>query len=133
MTNEVKETTKDKSTVDLLMEVADDARLLIRKEIELARIELMAGLRAQIVGAALIALALLGVLPALLFGLVALALSLPFSNEISFAIVTGGLFLFAVVGVLIGWRIMRRRPVSLKQTTKSIKEDVEWARQQLKS
>jgi uncharacterized membrane protein YqjE len=120
-----------RSTAELLMDVADDVRMLVRKEIELARLELMQGLKAQLIGAAVIALAVLSVLPALLFGLIALALWLPFSREVSFAIVAGGLSLFTVVGVGIGVLVMRRRRVRLRRSIDSIKEDVRWARDQM--
>jgi uncharacterized membrane protein YqjE len=115
------------------MDVADDLRMLVRKELELARIELMEGLKAQVIGAGVIAFALLGLLPGFLFGLVALALWLPVSREIGFALVAGGLAAFALLGALIGWRIMRRRRPRLDRSVASIKEDVRWAREQLTS
>ena len=121
------------STAELVMEVADDLRLLVRKEIELARIELLDGLRAQLIGAGLIALALLSLLPALLFGVFALVFWLPFSREVSFAITAGGLCVFTVVGVMAGVGLMRRRRPRLKRSIDSIKEDVRWAREQLTS
>jgi uncharacterized membrane protein YqjE len=120
-----------RSTAELLMDVADDVRMLLRKEIELARLELMEGLKAQLIGGAVIALAVLSVLPALLFGLIALALWLPFSREVSFAIVAGGMTLFTVAGVGIGIWIMRRRRLRLGRSIDSIKEDVRWARDQM--
>jgi hypothetical protein len=123
--------TPTRSTVELVMDVADDLRMLIRKEIELARIELVEGLRAQLIGAGLILLALLGSLPALGFGLFALAFWLPFSREVSFAIVGGGLLAFALLGTAVGIGIMRRRRPRLDRTVASIKEDVKWARDQL--
>ncbi|MGH2760049.1 MAG: phage holin family protein [Actinomycetota bacterium] len=123
--------TPTRSTVELVMDVADDLRMLIRKEIELGRIELVAGLRAQLIGGGLILLALLGSLPALGFGLFALAFWLPFSREVSFAIVGGGLLAFALLGTVVGIVIMRRRRPRLDRTVASIKEDVKWAREQL--
>ena len=125
--------TPTRSTVELVMDVADDLRVLIRKELELARIELVEGLRAQVVGAGLIFLALLGSLPALAFGLFALAFWLPFSAEVSFAIVGAGLLVFALAGTATGIVIMRRRRPRLDRTVASIKEDVKWAREQLTS
>ena len=120
-----------RSTAELLMDVADDLRMLLRKEIELARIELMEGLKAQIIGAGIIAVAAASILPALLFGVIALALWLPFSSEVSFAIVAGGLSLFTFAGIGIGIWVMRRRRVRLRRSIDSIKEDVRWARDQL--
>lgn len=122
-----------RSTVELVMDVADDLRMLLRKEIELARIELVEGIRAQIIGAGIILLAVLCSLPALGFGLFALAFWLPFSREVAFAIVGGGLIIFAVVSIGLGVRIMRRRRPRLDRSVASIKEDVKWAREQLTS
>ena len=120
-----------RSTAELLTGVADDVRLLLRKEIELARIELMQGLKAQLIGAGIITFAVLSVLPALLFVLVAVALWLPFSREVSFAVVAGGLSMFTIVGIGVGVSLMRRRRVRLRRSIDSIKEDVRWARDQM--
>ena len=120
-----------RSTPELLMDVADDVRMLVRKEIELARIELMEGLKAQLVGAGIIALAVASSLPALLFALLAVGLWLPFSREVSFAIVAGGLSIFTVAGIGVGIWVMRRRRLRLRRSVDSIKEDVRWARDQL--
>lgn len=127
------EEARAQSTAELVMELADDLRMLVRKEIELARVELLDGLRAQLIGAGLIALALLSLLPALLFAVFAFAFWLPFSRAVSFAITAGGLSLFTVGGVFVGIWIMRRRRPSLKRSIDSIKEDVQWAREQLTS
>jgi len=121
------------STVELVMSVADDLRMLVRKEFELARIELMDGMKAQLVGAGMIALAVLGVVPALLFLVFALVFWLPFSPEVSFAIVGGALFLVAASGSVAGVIIMKRRRPNLDKSVASIKEDVRWAREQLTS
>jgi hypothetical protein len=122
-----------RSTAELVMDVADDLRMLVRKEIELARIELMEGLRAQLIGIGVISLAVLGTLPALGFGLFALAFWLPFSREVSFAIVGGGLLAFAGVGTAVGIMIMKSRRPRIDRSVASIKEDVKWAREQLTS
>jgi len=125
--------TSTRSTAELVMDVADDVRLLVRKEFELARIELMEGLKAQLIGAGIIALAVLSVLPALLFAVVALALWLPFSREVSFGIVAGALSMFTVGGIVAGVVVMRRRRPGLRRSIDSIKEDVKWAREQITS
>lgn len=125
--------TESRSTAELVMDVADDLRMLVRKEIELARIELMEGLKAQLIGAGVITLAVVSILPALLFGLFALVHWLPFSLEVSYAIVGGGMLLGAVMLIGIGVWIMKRRRPKLEDTVASIKEDVRWAREQLTS
>jgi uncharacterized membrane protein YqjE len=124
---------ESRSTAELVMDVADDLRMLVRKEIELARIELMEGLKAQLVGAGLITLAAISVLPALLFGLFALVYWLPFSIEVSYAIVAGGMLLGALALIGIGVKVMKSRRPKLDSTVASIKEDVRWAREQLTS
>ncbi len=125
--------TESRSTAELVMDVADDLRMLIRKEIDLARIELMEGLKAQVIGAGLIALAVASILPALLFGLFALVFWLPFSTAVSFSIVAGAMLLGAVALVAVGMWIMKRRRPKLDKSVASIKEDVRWAREQLTS
>lgn len=125
--------TTSRSATELVMDVADDLRLLVRKEIELARIELIEGLRAQLIGAGIIAVALIAILPALLFALFALTFWLPFSRPVSFAVMAGVLLLFVVIGVVAGLRVMRSRRPGLKHSVDSIKEDVRWAREQLTS
>jgi hypothetical protein len=126
-------TAPTRSTTELVMDVADDLRLLIRKEIELARIELIDGIKAQLIGAGLIALAAISLLPAFLFFIFALTFWLPFSPEVSFATVGGGLLALAAMVVLIGVGIMKRRRPKLEKSVASIKEDVRWAREQLTS
>ena len=80
-----------RSTAELVMDVADDLRMLVRKEIELARIELMEGLQAQLIGAGTHrprrARRPCRRCCSVLFSL---AFWLPFSREVSFAIVGGG-------------------------------------------
>jgi len=115
------------------MDVADDLRLLLRKEVELARIELIDGIKAQLIGAGLITLAAIGLLPALLFFLFALTFWLPFSDAASFAIVGAVLLALAGIGILIGIRIMKGRRPKLDKSVASIKEDVRWAREQITS
>ncbi len=126
-------TAPTRSTTELVMDVADDLRLLIRKEIELARIELIDGIKAQLIGAGLIGLAVIGLLPALLFFLFALTFWLPFAPEVSFAIVGAALLALAAGAIAIGIGIMKRRRPKLEKSVASIKEDVRWAREQLTS
>ena len=125
--------TSTRSTTELVMDVADDVRMLVRKEIELARIELIDGIKAQLIGGGIILLAIASLLPALFFGILALAYWLPFSEEVSFAIVAGALFVFVGIGVVSGIWIMRRRRPKLSKSVASIKEDVRWAREQITS
>ena len=115
------------------MEIADDLRMLVRKEIELARIEIFEGIKAQLMGAGFIALAVIALLPALLFFLFALTFWLPWSNQVSFAFTGGVLLALAGLGIMVGVRIMKRRRPKLDKSVASIKEDVKWAREQMTS
>jgi hypothetical protein len=115
------------------MDVADDLRLLLRKEIELARIELLDGIKAQLIGAGLVIVAALAILPALMFLVFAGVFWMPFSPEVAFAIVGFAMIAVAAIVVLVGIRVMKSRKPKLDKSVASIKEDVRWAREQLTS
>jgi uncharacterized membrane protein YqjE len=125
--------TSTRSTSELVMDIADDLRMLVRKEIELARIEIFDGIKAQFIGAGFIALAVIAVLPALLFYLFAITYWLPVPRALAFAITATALLLLAGLGIMIGIRIMKRRRPKLDRSVASIKEDVKWAREQMTS
>lgn len=118
----------NKGTGELVREVAGDLQMLVRKELELARIELVGGLKSQLTGAGVIALAVLASLPGLLFLVVALALWLPVGPAAGFAIVGGALLLFTAGGILVGVWIMKRRRPKVGPAVERVKEDVRWAR-----
>jgi hypothetical protein len=119
-----------RSTGELVKGVADDVTLLVRKEVELARTELVDAIMPKLKGAGLVAAAVLAVLPGLLFLLAALALWLPMSASAGFGLVGAALFALAGAAIWIGLRLLRRRRTS--RALESIKEDVEWARSRLK-
>ena len=125
--------TTTRSTSELVMDITDDLRMLVRKEIELARIELIDGLKAQVIGAGLIALAVLSVLPALLFFIFALVFALPLSHAWSFFVVALGLLLVAGLLIGVGVVVMKRRRPKIEKSVASIKEDVKWVREQMTS
>lgn len=126
-----------RSTADLVMDVATDVQMLVRKELELARIELMDGVKAQLRGAGIIAAAAIAALPGALFLVIALAefLSevLPIARSAGYGIVGGFLMILAVAGVAVGVGMMRRRKPSVSTAVESMKEDVKWARDRLTS
>ncbi|HVL82510.1 MAG TPA: phage holin family protein [Actinomycetota bacterium] len=127
----------DRATGDLIREVAGDLQLLVRKELELARTELVEGVTAKVKGAGLAAGAFLLVFPALLFLFVALALWLPRILPVSvaggFLIVSLLMFLFAGLVIGIGIKIFRSGRPGVASTVESVKEDVRWARGHLRS
>lgn len=124
-----------KRTGELISEVADDVQLLVRKELELARVELTEGVKAQLKGGGLVALAVVAALPGLLFLVMALALWLPDVTPLTraggFLVVGAGMLLFTVLGILVGVRVMRSRRPSVGPAVGRMKEDARWARDRL--
>ena len=120
---------RDRSTADLVKELSHQASVLVRKEIDLAKVELaekgrQAGVgMAALVGAAIVGLAALGALTAFLI----LALDEAMPGWVAALIVT---VLWAAVGVVLGLfgRAKLREmgsPVPEK-TVDTLKEDLEW-------
>lgn len=123
-----------RSTAELVRTIAADTATLVRKEVQLARQEIVEGVLAKVKGAA--ALAAAGVL--LLFVVVFLGsaaaqgLDLVLEPWASRLIVAGGFLLLAAAAAGLGLRKMKRPPVAPEETKRTVKEDVEWAKAQLK-
>src|ERR671918_2426592 len=103
------------STGRLVGRMAGDVGLLIRKEVELARQEVTEGISAKLQGAA-------GFGAAAALGLFV----------VGFLLAGGGVVLVAAVAAAMFGRARMRQPVSPEQAKRTIKEDVEWARAQLR-
>lgn len=112
--------------------VAEDARALIRAEIDLAKAEVAAGLKAKAMGTGtLVAAAVaawLGLQALLVTAGFALALVVP--GWAAAGIVTLALFLLAGIAGLIGKRLLAT-PVSLDTTKHNVEEDVAWTKAHL--
>jgi membrane protein len=125
---------RDLSTVQLVGRVAGDVGTLIRKEVELARQEITEGITARMKGAAAFAgsavmgLFLLGFLAAA--GAAALSLVMP--SWAALLIVAGVFLLLALVAALFGRARMRSPSIAPERARENIKEDVEWAKAQLR-
>jgi uncharacterized membrane protein YqjE len=122
------------STIGLVRSIAADSSTLVRKEIELARLEIMEAIRARVVGAAALgAAAVFGLLLVIFLGAAAAAaLDLVFARWLSRLIVAGGFLLMAAVAAMFGLRKMKKPPIAPEETKRTVKEDVEWAKAQLK-
>ena len=111
----------------------DGTRILVRKQVELARIEMTEAVSVRAKGAGMMAGAAVMALFALGFvaaaGSVALALVLPAwaANLIV------GLVFVAMAGVLalVGRNAIRNAPTTPERTQETLKEDARWARQQI--
>lgn len=125
-------TAPSRGTTDLILSALDDILRLIRKELELLRTGLVESLSSRAKGAALLALAVIAILPGLLFLVIALALALPFSPQTGFAIVGVFLLLLAGLGIWVGIRKLKRGSPEATVAFDRVKEDARWAREQLK-
>jgi putative superfamily III holin-X len=123
--------TSTKSTAELISEALDDFTALLRKELELARIGVVEAVTGRLKGAALIAGAVVAVLPALLFLIVALALWLPVSAAAGFLIVGGALVLLMAPAVIFGIRLVKKGGKGSREVLDHVKEDAAWARRRL--
>jgi hypothetical protein len=125
---------RDRSTVDLVRSIAGDTSTLVKKQVELAKQEVVEGIAAKVKGAAAIAVA--GVLGLFVIGFLGLAaahaLDLVMEPWASRLIVAGGFLLVAAIAGLVGLRVMKKRSIAPEETKRTVKEDVEWARAQLK-
>ena len=121
----------ERSTADLVREVASTASALVGKEVELARVELkndFASELATLKGFAVAAVAGVLALAALLIAAV-IAL-MPYVDGRLAAVAIAGVFaIVAIVAGTIGWRHHVTKP--LARTRKTVEEDVQWAKQRL--
>lgn len=123
-----------RSTPELLRAIATDTTTLVRKEIELAKLELSEAVSARIKAA--VAFGVVGVfaLFAFLFlaaaGAAALDLVLP--RWAAWLIVAAPFVLGAVFGLLFAKRRMKVPSMSPEETKRTVKEDIKWAKAQLK-
>jgi protein-S-isoprenylcysteine O-methyltransferase Ste14 len=117
----------------VIASAADAARTLVRKHVELAKIEMAAAASARAKGAAMMgAAAVLGLFAlgfAAASGSAALDLVLPawaahLIVSVVFVVIAGAL-------LLAGRRAMRAAPTAPERTQQTLKEDAQWARRQL--
>jgi len=123
-----------RSTLELVRSIAIDTSTLVRKEVELAKHELVEAVMARLQAAgAMAAAGVMGVFMLLFLALgAAAALALVVPAWAAALIVAGGFALLAAPAVLFGLRKLRKPPLVPEQTKRTVKEDVEWAKQQLK-
>ncbi|HXL41757.1 MAG TPA: phage holin family protein [Actinomycetota bacterium] len=123
----------DRSTLEILMSIADDTRHLLQKEVELARQEIVQALMAKAKAAAALAAAgIIGLMVLVFAGLTAAAaldnVLPPWGSRL---VVTGGFALLAIVAVLFGLARLRKPGLMPEQTKRTLKEGEEWAIAQL--
>ena len=125
---------REKSTPELLRAITSDSTELMRKEMELAKQELIEAVVARVESiAALAAIGVLGLM-AMIFGALAAASALDnvVAAWLARLIVAGGFLVITGPALLFAMRKMKAPPMAPTETARTLKEDVEWARAQLK-
>jgi hypothetical protein len=123
--------TEELPTRRLVGEISSKAYLLVRKELDLAKAELEADLRAQIAMAKGLAIGIVAGICGLSMLLVAavLGLALVMPGWLA-ALLVGGVVLAIAAGAgLYGWSQRVRSPLAV--TRRTLKEDLQWAKEQL--
>jgi uncharacterized membrane protein YqjE len=119
------------STAELIKEITSQFGHLAKKQVELAKTELRADVRAEIGMVKGLGIAALAALLALNVTLVAvvLALARKMPGWGAALVVAGFLVGVAVIAGLLGWQRRVRTP--LERTRKTLEEDVRWAKERV--
>lgn len=125
---------RDRSLLELVRSIATDSSTLVRKEMELARLEIVEAVSARIKAALAAATAGVLALMALVFFALAAAAALdnvmrPWASRL---VVAGAFSVLAIGALAFGALRAKRPPLAPEETKRTVKEDVEWARAQLK-
>jgi len=122
---------QERSTADLVREVASTASALVGKEVELARVELKNDFASELATLKSFAVAAVAGVLALAALLIAAVIALmPYVDARLAAVAIAAVFaLVAIVAGTIGWRHHVTKP--LARTRKIVEEDVQWAKQRL--
>jgi actin-like ATPase involved in cell morphogenesis len=121
------------STPTLVRSIATDSATLVRKEVELARQEMVEAVVARLRAATALIVAGIVSLIAIVFGGASAASALDTVMEpwASRLVVAGGFVFLAAIAVVVG--VARKAPpLAPDKTKETVKEDIEWAKTQLK-
>jgi hypothetical protein len=113
-----------------ISDIADDVQRLVQLEIELLQQELQELLKRNAIAVGLLAVATLGVLFLLIFLQVTLIVGLPFPEWISALGVCAFWLILAIILFVVGRARIKIQPP--EKTIQSIKEDLEWVKQQIR-
>jgi Putative Actinobacterial Holin-X, holin superfamily III len=122
------------SIAEVVRAIAADLSLLVRQQIELAKQEMSEAAKARARGVGAFAFA--GVLSLFVVGFLgmtlAAALAIVVPNWLANLIVAGLFLLIAIVAVLVGRASIKTPRATAERTKETLKEDVEWAKQQIR-
>lgn len=123
-----------RSTPQLVRSIANDTATLVKKEVELARQEFVEAIVARLKAAAAMLAAGVAVLLVVIFGgsAAAYALENAVSPWAARLIVAGGFLMLAGLAAAVGLFRAKRPPMKPEMTVETVKEDIEWAKAQLK-
>jgi YihY family inner membrane protein len=128
------EVPRRRSTVELIRTIGVDLSTLAKKEVELARQEVMEGVMARAMAAgAFVAAGVLALFVVGFFGLAAAealdGVMRPWASRLVVAVC---FLLLAGIAVLFGKQRAKRPSLTPEETKRTVKEDVAWAKRQLK-
>jgi membrane protein len=125
---------RDVSTVRLVGQVAGDVGALVKKEIQLARQEITEAIGARLKAA--VAFVVVAVVALFVVGFLGAALAAGLAEAMptwaALLIVAGVFLVLAGIVAAAGIAMLKRPPLTPEKTKETIKEDVEWARAQLR-
>jgi hypothetical protein len=121
------------TTRELVMEAARKASLLARKEVELAKSEVKADIKAEVVMASGLGVAGVCAIITLTLLLVAVAFALQeagiLRGWLAALLCAAVMLAIGTAAGLVGWAKRVKQPLSV--TRRSLKEDVEWAKERI--
>lgn len=122
------------TTTELVRSIASDSAALIQKQVELAKQELVESLTTRVKALSALAFAgILGLMALVFLGAsVATALDRVMQPWASRLVVTGGFLVITAGAVAFGLTKMRSGSKPAEKTKETIKEDLEWAKAQVK-
>lgn len=123
-----------RSTVQVVQDVAEHAQMLLRSELELAKIEIQEAVTKLAIAAGLaIAGAVFGLFVLGFVGVtVAVALQQIARPWVAWTVVTVGYLVVGLIALFIAKRTAAKANLSPERTKQSIEENVEWAKQQMR-
>ena len=124
----------DRSTGELVRSIAADTATLVRKEVELARQEIVEGVTRKVQGVGAFGVAgALGLVALVFLGLtMGAALSIVLPAWLAWLLTAVTFLALAGIAAVIGLGKLKRGGVAPEKATESVKEDVRWARTQLR-
>jgi uncharacterized membrane protein YqjE len=117
------------SSKELIQELASDAQLLVKRQVELAKLEARQQIRKELRTAELLSVGGALAYAGLILLLVSIAVAIGQAMNALWAgplIVGAALLVLAVIAALIGWTKRVREPLPL--TTGEVKKEIEWAK-----